>query len=441
MSASDSQHIQFLSSLDLFRNLSDSALRDIAARVRAAELQVGTRIMWQGEVPDAACIVVSGMLAATVSFQEGERLLQMLGEGESIGGWELLTGDAACADVTVAQNASVLLLPRSDFHEFLRVNGDALDAVTEAVSAQARQSRLLMALHVTRVFGELDELALRDLGRELELTTLAGGEDLYRYGEAGDAMHVVISGRLQVQVPRTSGGERVVSDLGIGETVGEMALISGEPRSATVRALRDTQLARLTRSKFESFVVRHPQAAMQIVARTLVQRLKEQTARTPRREQPRSVTVIATGTDVPLRDFSARLTATLSRYGAAHELTSAGVDVALGTPGISQAPKGGAHDLRVVEWLGNQETQHDYLVYQADSSLTEWTRRCLRQADHIVVVADAYGSPELDDVESFFQASAASTPVSLVLLQRADPPSGTAKWLQQRTIERHYHVR
>src|SRR5215831_15967776 len=97
-------------------------------------------------------------------------------------------------------------------------------------------------LAASPLFRDLDSAALRELALETVTVRLGGGETLMREGDAGDAMFVVVSGRLSVVV-----NEHSIAEVGRGETVGEMALLTGAPRSATVRGLRDSVLLRLSK--------------------------------------------------------------------------------------------------------------------------------------------------------------------------------------------------
>ncbi|MGZ4825645.1 MAG: cyclic nucleotide-binding and patatin-like phospholipase domain-containing protein, partial [Terriglobales bacterium] len=315
-----------------------------------------------------------------------------------------------------------------------------------AAARQMRRWRMLIALHVSQVFGPLDELAVRDLANELELLTFAGGDEIFHRGDAGDALYVVVTGRVRVLASTARGQEeRIISDLGAGEIFGEMALISGEPRTATVCAIRDTEVARISRERYDRFVARHPQAALLTIARTLVVRLREQTAGLERRPHALStVAVIPASADVALSEFSDRLVRTLTAYGTATHLSSRGVDAALGTQAISQVKDGAQHDLRLVEWLSNQETTHNYVVYEGDPTLTAWTRRCVRQADHVLIVAHAAAQSASGPIEAWLQEThnpVTSSTRSLILLQGAAAPLDTARWLQGHVVERHYHVR
>ncbi|HEY6208020.1 MAG TPA: cyclic nucleotide-binding domain-containing protein, partial [Gemmatimonadales bacterium] len=116
-------------------------------------------------------------------------------------------------------------------------------------------------LSSTALFGALGPDALASVMGELEPRSLEGGEVLFRRGDPGDALYVVLSGRLRVE--RTDRGrERVVREVGRGESVGELALLTGASRSASARAVRDTELLRLSRERFDALVRAHPLVAM-----------------------------------------------------------------------------------------------------------------------------------------------------------------------------------
>src|SRR5579863_48145 len=100
---------------------------------------------------------------------------------------------------------------------------------------------------------------LRDLGNsdldlltpELEWFGLPGGWVLFREHEPGDSVYIVLAGRVGVVTADAEGRQRIVNQIGVGETVGEMAMLSGEPRSATVIAMRDCELVRLSKESFD----------------------------------------------------------------------------------------------------------------------------------------------------------------------------------------------
>ena len=268
-------------------------------------------------------------------------------------------------------------------------------------------------------------------------------------GDRADGAYIVMVGRLRVVSSDASGVETVIDDSGPGEWVGEMALLTGKERSATVYAVRDTELVYLSQAVFDDSMNRHPKAVLE-TARVLVARLQRRTSTTAvpsaTRRAAKTFAVIATSTNVGVREFGRALAATLGRHGSVLHLTAERVDEALGKPGIARVGTEDAAQLRLGPWLVEQEELHDYVVFEADSQWTPWTGRSARHADHIVYVADARenAAPGLVERElsAHFEPHRAPRR-SLVLLQpnsgQAFP--GTARWLAPRDVDDHHHVR
>ena len=105
---------------------------------------------------------------------------------------------------------------------------------------------------------DLDEAlstGLADLARDIQL---AANEVLFVAGDAGDSIYAVIEGSLKVAVISAEGSEQLLAILGPGHVVGEMALMDGQPRSATVQAIKKTRVARIDKADFDRFADRNP---------------------------------------------------------------------------------------------------------------------------------------------------------------------------------------
>jgi NTE family protein/lysophospholipid hydrolase len=101
---------------------------------------------------------------------------------------------------------------------------------------------------------------------------------------------------------------------------------------------------------------------------------------------------------------------------------------------------------RVANWLREQEDRFRYVVSECDSTLSIWTDLCLRQADLVLLVASAEGTPSRGEVaQRLFEADAGarSATKELVLLHAPTTkhPSGTARWLAAYPVSRHHHIR
>jgi CRP-like cAMP-binding protein len=109
--------------------------------------------------------------------------------------------------------------------------------------------------------------------REANIVRLAPGEALFSEGEPGTCMYVVRSGTVRV-----STGTTELERLGPGSILGEMALIEATPRSATVTAISDCEIALIDRQRFLFLVQQTPSFALNVM-RVLSHRLREMNRR------------------------------------------------------------------------------------------------------------------------------------------------------------------
>ncbi len=203
---------------------------------------------------------------------------------------------------------------------------------------------------------------------ELEWISLPGGRLLFEAGAPADAVYFVVSGCLGVY---GSGGE-LIRRIAAGETVGEMGLIVSRPRTATVRALRDSELATLSAGTFERVLLGHPEAILRL-ARITVERLEDEDASRERQITPRTLAMVPQDAGVDLALHAERLVKSLSRFGR--------VD-------LVGRQRAGSHS---PQWFHERESRNDFVVYAADADDSPWTRLCLRQADVVLLAARANG--------------------------------------------------
>ena len=125
-------------------------------------------------------------------------------------------------------------------------------------------------LSQTPLFSRLAPEALDALAERTELLGVASGQALFEQGEAADSMYIVCTGRLRaIQADGT-----VLGDIGHHEPIGEIGLLSGENRSVSVYAIRDSILLRIPRDELFSLIECHPGAMIEIT-RVIIHRLRQ----------------------------------------------------------------------------------------------------------------------------------------------------------------------
>ncbi len=290
----------------------------------------------------------------------------------------------------------------------------------------------------SRLFGSLSAEALATIEPLAQWISLVRGDALFRQGDASDGLYVVVSGRVQVVRTNSDGTSLVVAEASPGETIGEMGFFTNEPRTADVIAIRDSLAVKFSNEAFERIIALHPEIVRDLM-RMQIGRLQ----RTSRNKQPlAAATSIAI---VPLRmksSFADVVTRLARAVGTDLHLDSAAIDRELG-PGTAQLPEHDPRSAPLVSWLNLQESRNSIIVYEADAEPTEWTERCLRQADHVVLVADASEDPSPAPIERLLTSGTVGPRRMLVLLHPngATLPTGTRKWLEPRRVDGHHHVR
>ena len=293
-----------------------------------------------------------------------------------------------------------------------------------------RPARAREAVAAMDVVAGLTDPELDALLDELEWVEVPGGEALFHEGEASDSFYVIVRGRLRALLTDDAGEMVVIRELSRGDPVGELGLLTGAPRSATVVAVRDTELARFSQDVFERAVERTPRIALPL-ARLVANRMNDR--RTGRAESGiGTVAILAASPRVDLDSF---VDAVLARLPVGTETT---VLHAASIPDASESA--------LAEAIDRHEQPGGLVVLVGTAEAGTWDVACGRQADRVLVVADATHPPSLDHVLpvlSRLDRGDVSPSVDLVLVHRptAPNPTGTARWLDQRPFVSHHHLR
>lgn len=269
-------------------------------------------------------------------------------------------------------------------------------------------------------------LGLQQVLERADEQVLRRGEMLVRQGEPSDTLYFVLSGRFTVHVDSTA---EPVAEIAQGQLVGEIGFFAGVRRTATVMALRDSRVLAITRKRFEEICECTPRirdAVIMSLARRLAERHESLGTAV------RTLAVIPAGgsrhcgrfLDLFRDAFDGTCTVFLTRSEMAAKFSD----------GFDNAAASG--------WLNALESGTDFIVYIMDETLTEWTEKCIRQADALLLVADETAPVELNPCERFAFAVHPVSARRLVILHRtrSDSASGTRSWLEQRDVLMHHHA-
>jgi len=296
----------------------------------------------------------------------------------------------------------------------------------------------LEALGQSAVFAGLSPETLEAVADAMETLPLAGGQRLFAQGDAGDAAYVVLSGRVRVE-RGTGAATQVVREVGRGELIGEFTMLTGAPRTASVRAIRHCELGRIPRERFEALVARHPGLALGI-GRNLARLLAEAPA-APRAQSAMTVVVLRplapAGRD--LAATAASLERALRTIGRCAVLTSASAVEALGGEAMRDLGAPG-HALGVARWLQRVEAEHDFVLCVADGAHPGWDDACVSHADLLLDVLPADSDAMPDRARPGPDVDRAR---DLVIVHEGERrrPTLAAAYMEARRYEHRHHVR
>ena len=220
-----------------------------------------------------------------------------------------------------------------------------------------------------------DPAVLASLEDETEWFSAPAGWAILSAGDPPDGVWFLISGSLAAFRPADHGGHQLLGYIRPMEPVGEMALIAREPHSASVFAMRDSELIRLPAAAFERLVDHHPRLMEQLAQ--LMLRRARQNGRTGARAEPKVYALISTSPTIDLKLRARTLQNALKRLGKTVSI--------VGEEGQDM----------VSAWFDALEHDHDAVFLISPIADTPWFRTCLRQADRIWILARADARPSL----------------------------------------------
>lgn len=288
-----------LASMSLFAGLSEDVLWAVAERLLLRHVPLGELVFAEGAPGDAFYMIDSGQVEIVSEGHAERTVLARLGPDEFFGEMALLTGRPRSTTARTATHCNLWVLYRSDFDDLVNRHPSISLALSKVLSERlADMDRRFTESHLRglKLLVGLSPSQLEDVSRRLKPARFRQGEAIIREGDPGEEMFFMESGRVRVTrgaAPR----EVFLSELRAGDLFGEMALLTGSPRSATVTAVSDVDLWSMSKAVFDDLVTAYPNLALAL-SRLLSERLrntderflKQPAAPTAAPARPRGVT-------------------------------------------------------------------------------------------------------------------------------------------------------
>ena len=429
-----------IASIVIFNNLDQIALNEIARCMERVVINKGEYLIRQDTETNAMYFVVNGSLYARTIGPAGEEIiLSEIGPGDPVGEIHILTGGVHTADVIACEKTELLKLSKNSLETVAGNNPQAIDRLYEIAGNRLLRNHLAEIL--PNVFGPLDRTIIGDIQKQAEWIHLPRGKVLFREGDPGDSLYLVVMGRLRV-VAHNNGNEKIIGEAAHGECIGEMAVLTSEPRSATVYAIRDCELLRFSRDLFEQLLNTHPKV-MTMIIRILIDRLKRTSCQSSSSSgKITNIAVVPVSGNISAPAFITRLVDALACFGQTRHLNAALIEKTFPVSKDGNISWNKTLSIKLGAWLHEQEMKYSFVVYEADTSLTPWTLKCLSQADQVLFLSDSTpeSGPQLIDPKQLKDITHVLRSMVILHPGNNNIPSGTSRLLKKWEVDSHHHV-
>jgi len=442
------KNLKALKKFPVVQSIDEQRWESLTPHISFSELSAGESLFTTGRQSENLFIVMEGELRLHLldSKSGTEFYLHSREKGETAGDFAVLNGGAHLVTAIATKNTRVARFPRVAFELLTNIDPNILANVYDTAAKLSRH--VMLAKVFLDLFGSISTEVMNELLENTTIRNYSSGEVLIEEGDEADGLHIVVSGRLQVEYTNDDNSTVVVAEVRAPETVGEQALLSDSVRSATVYAIRESTVAFLNKSFFNDLIREQPKLLLPL-SKLIIQRQVEKSQRAGAAAKEQAIAIIPLDRRLPLRRFLRQLKREVRAIGNPLLLDARGFDTLYGKKGVAQTDFLDVFNSAISEWLDDKENSYQEIFYVTDPSLSAWTKRCINRADRIILLADAdrENSSKLREIEhdlrKILQHARYHRKVDLVLLHAkgTENPSHTARWLRKRELNAYHHIR
>jgi CRP-like cAMP-binding protein len=262
--------------IPFFVTLSEEELGSIYGKMQSRHYREGEIVFKEGDPGDALYLVEQGMVKVVSDAATEAEVFAHLSEGDFFGEMALLSNRARHSAVRTITPVDLLILPKAEFEAQLRVHPTLALSLSRTLSQRLiHADQALVERHLRKMvlFADVSDEDILAISQKLQPKQYKKGWLIFSVGEPATSLYLIEKG--QVKVVSDAETEReTIAVLGEGEFFGEMALLTGEPRTAAVRAVSDVDLWLLSKADFEDILVAYPPIGLAL-SRVLGSRLEQ----------------------------------------------------------------------------------------------------------------------------------------------------------------------
>ncbi len=368
---------ELLQSSELSSILEADVLSRLAKICRIKEYKKDVKIYCKNERVTNFIMLISGECEL---IDSNKKTIRTLKKDDFFGLVSLLSNSKKNYDLVSKCDVISLELNKSDLDNLSKFYPHIKDKLLDIINIKLFNPQINEA--IKNIAQDIDEKTMGELKKDISWKTLNDSEILFKEGDPGDSCYIIMSGRVQAIKNYDQKNEIILGELNRGDIIGDMALITGEKRSATIKASKLTRLIYFSKDTFNSVMYNNPKALME-VSKALINRLKYSSSND--KSNNLVIGVISLMSDSDTNNFLDFFIRNIKKFGSINVIdeknTSANEDL---------------FNLEIL--IENIISKTNFLILKSnDLNNTEWKSNILQYSDKVLIIGN---QPDLKNLSN-----------------------------------------
>lgn len=429
---------------DLFACLSDQQLFSILGEAEILFMKKGDYLHREGEIGDFVSYIFEGEFTVFMHDKDNNvKELATIQKNAIVGESSIFFKGKRVASVVALNDAVVFNISETLIRKLLHAN-QQFKAELKKTSLE-RMKDNFGTIYFKLFFPEANDTLIKAVTEKMELIDINKGDILYEEGDLSDSLYFLVRGRLKTHLFDPSVQESRDIYFTPGETIGDVTAFSNENRDATVRALRNSYVLKLSINALNEIKKEHP-SLTDILLKISMQKVKNVQQGDQHFLNPKTFAIVPLHKSLDPEEFLRKLSESITNINHTAKIADIEfVNQRLNVENFQKISHADPQYFHLNSMFSTIEKDHNFCFYVVDKSLDAWSKYCLDNADEIILLADSTKRPDLTPFEKkhFSTNQNNETPKRLILIHPDETvqPTNTLEWLNQRQVLIHHHIK
>ena len=444
--------LKYLKKSIFFENIDNQILESISYSCLNISVKKNEVIFIAGENNLAGIFyLISGKVILSSLEEENsiERTTEIF-ESETFNSLSLFYETVRTETASCSEDSNLLFVPKQSLLELCDKNTFLNTALYERTAVAFNRQKLLRIL--SKIYSqEVDKTIFRKIIDSGDWVSLKNNTELFKTGDPSDSMFFLVRGFLKVFVGDDD-NLKEVGEIKEGEVIGEMGLLSDEPRSASIYSTRESILFRISKEKFDKLMRSNP-SVLFALSKQIILRFKKNQNIKMGNENTIFLTLLYTSKNrhdlIVNHGIGKYLDSALSRYDSSYFLSKKIVENELSVKDINNELGKEGKFFPLDNLVNRIAKEHKYIILDTDIENTPWTIWCTKLSDKFLFLVNPSTGIDNKSIINAMNEIQKKTPKHLLVdrqliichKNKSSFPEGTIKFIESlKPISNHHHI-